>query len=517
MRPSHSTIVLLAALLANAAAILFFRFFITLDGPMHVLHGSLQEAPWDTPGHMAEGITYNVGALQTRPGDLILMVLLLFFEPEYAHDLFAVFVSSVVVLSVVAYLRAHGTRMNAAVLWLAPLTFNIVLIMGLFHFLLGVAVSFGTMAWWKWHEHTPRLRWTVLLIGGLFAWSTHRSAPILLCTIFIATFLIELASRPTTSAKGGHRSPLFQGAIIGTILLVGALALDRILSGITLPLPREPPAFNEALLLLPLLLLDPQEEQWTVRAIGVLLLVSTCVAAWARTRMMRTLLAHDVPLLLFLFFGLIAWLGNTPYGRQLLIAERCQSLALVALAMWLAAIAGMRRGLVSKLIATLAVLVLPLHVVRVVQAEGSLYQLQRAHDLVIEAADALAPGSLVVPVMAGPDALLQHLEAYVAIRHSGILLTANEGLQFKDTSAWTDPRLSRMTIDPIWLARHWRNGISEEVDQILFIGSDIERAAGRHPWPGLLAAYRPSFDNGYARIYTALQYSADGTIRETGP
>jgi len=61
MKPSRIATILLGILLVNAAAILFFRYFITIDGPMHVLHASLQKAPWPSPEHAAHGFTYYCG------------------------------------------------------------------------------------------------------------------------------------------------------------------------------------------------------------------------------------------------------------------------------------------------------------------------------------------------------------------------------------------------------------------------------------------------------------------------
>ena len=218
------------------------------------------------------------------------------------------------------------------------------------------------------------------------------------------------------------------------------------------------------------------------------------------------MLLHDVALALFGFFLLLAWLGNTPYGRQLLLAERFQWLALLMLAMWLAAIADVHRGAVSKLIGVLALLALPLHVVRIVQVERTICELQHSYRQAIEAGNALAPGSLALPVMAGSDELLQHQEAYVAARHSGILITANEGLVYKRVSGKADARLSRMARDPHWIMRHWRTGIPLDVDQILFMGNGIDRVVGQPMWRHLLAdRWRLSFDNGYARIYTVVR------------
>lgn len=51
--------------------------------------------------------------------------------------------------------------------------------------------------------------------------------------------------------------------------------------------------------------------------------------------------------------------------------------------------------------------------------------------------DALKPGSLVVPVLTDPDPLLQHLEAYVAIEHSGILIAPDEHLRMVLPAHWS--------------------------------------------------------------------------------
>ena len=153
-----------------------------------------------------------------------------------------------------------------------------------------------------------------------------------------------------------------------------------------------------------------------------------------------------------------------------------------------------------------AVCALPLHIFRLVQAEQSFARLRLTHDLTMEACAALRPGSLVVPVVNDPDPLLQHLEAYVAIAHDGILTAPDEHL-----GVIPSPKLARYaywlwTEDPAWLVRQWRKGIPPEVDQVLFIGKGIDPAGEPHPWPSLLRnRFRLSFDNGHARIFTAVR------------
>lgn len=511
MRPARTTLLLLALLLANAVAILFFRFFISVDGPIHVLHASLLEAPWTTADHLAQGITYN-RASYGFTGDRVLMVLLLFLSPVRAHDVFAALVCCAVVLSAIAFLRAHGTRMGPAILWLAPVTFNLLLVMGLFHFLLGVAVAFGSVAWWKWQAGSPRARWSGLLVGAILAWYTHRGSPVLLGILFLLTLVLGSSTLHLPAGRT-RRSSLIWITLFGALLVLGVLRVGPLVRKVTEGIPDELPAFNASDLLRPLFMVDRTTGVWLIHSIGVLLLISFSAGVLARWRMGRKPLWHDALLLLMLSLILLSWIYGTPTGRKVLIAERCQWLALLSLALWLAAIADARRGWVAHVIGGAAVCALPLQIGRLVKAERSLAHLHEVCGAAMEASKALAPGSLVIPVVADPDPLLQHLEAFVAIQHTGILLAPAEHVHLilphrhRLHASWL------YTEDPAWLVRRWRKGLPPEVDQVLFMGSGIERAVGKHPWPALLGnRFRLSFDNGYARIYTAAKDSTASIV-----
>ena len=322
MRPAPSVIVLLALLLANACAMLFFRFFITVDGPVHVLHASLLEAPWTTADHLAQGITYN-RVSHGFVGDRVLMVLLLFLSPFRAHDVFAALVCCAVVLSAVAYLRAHGKRVGPAILWLAPLTFNLLLVMGLFHFLLGIAVAVGSVAWWRRQAGAPRARWSGLLVGAVLAWYTHRGSPVLLGIIFLLTVLFGSSSLGLPADRP-RRSYLIWLALFGALLVWGALRVVPLVRKVTEGIPDELPAFHASNLLRPFFLVDRTNGAWPVHGIGLLPLISMAVGFWARGRMGRKPLWHDALPVLFLSLTLLAWIYGTPIGRKILIAERCQ-------------------------------------------------------------------------------------------------------------------------------------------------------------------------------------------------
>lgn len=501
MRSVTTTRVLLALLLVNAAALLFFRFFITVDGPTHLLHAHLLH----TPDHVAQGITYNTDALHGWLGDRILGVLLLFFAPLQAHAVFAALVGCAVVLAVCAFLRAHGVRMGVAVLWLAPLALNLLLIMGLFHFLLSAAIAFGAVGWWKSRAHAPRMRWLGLLVGAALGWYAHRGGVFLLCLLFLPCFLFEVVSQRTANVHGVGTSPARWIVLAAGLCILGLWQLMRTLRGMALPDLGELPAPRADLLLKPLYVLDQVQEQWLVGGVGILLLLSTIAAMCGRYRLGRKGHWHDPLLLLFVALSLAAWLLDSPHGHQLLLAERCQWLALVMLVTWLTAMADAGRGWVTRVIGGAALCALPIQGIRLVQVERSLAHLEQPYALTMEAVGSLAPGSMVMPIVVGQERLLQHLPAFVAIAHQGIVLAPKEQLSYNDPQGKSGlPDWHQMAQDPTWLARYWRRGIPKEVDQVIFIGSGIADKVEKHPWPVLLGGrYQLSFENGYARVYSA--------------
>lgn len=517
MRPERSTVVLLALLLTNACAILFFRFFITVDGPVHALHASLLTGPWPATEHVAQGIVYDPASLHGWLGNRILGLLLLFLSPLGAHDVFAVLVCCAVVLAAVAYLRAHGTRIGLSALWLVPLTFNLLLIMGMFHFLLGVAVAFGTVAWWSGHAGSPRIRLAGLLAGAALAWSTHRGSLILLAILFLLTLLFGPRAVLTPETISARPSRKWRIALVVGLVAVGLAGAWRLapLMRWVIGAPDGLTSFTPTDLLRPLFLLEKPKESWPASMIGLFLLVSLCAGLLARWRMGRKRHWHDALLLLFFFLSVLSGMYGTHAGHKAFIAERCQFLGLLALILWLAAIADARKGRLRHVIGAATLCALPLHIVRLVRLEAQMAPLRETCVGAMDATTALAPGGLIIPWVIDPHPLLQHVEAYVALGHDGILVSPDEHIRLvlPRKLVW---RYWLRTEDRAWLMRQWRKGVPKEVDQILIIGKDIDQAVERTPWPKLLTdKFRSTFDNGHARIYTALRtggYSEQGDV-----
>ena len=258
--------------------------------------------------------------------------------------------------------------------------------------------------------------------------------------------------------------------------------------------------------------------------LGILLIVAFMAGAWARWRMGRKVFTHDALLGLGLFFTLVPWIFDTPTSRHLFVAERCQWLALVALVLWLVAMADSARGTVARVIGGTALIALPLQALRLVRVEADLAHLQKAHDLLLASAIELEPGSFVVPVMADPNWVLQHLEAFVAIRHPGIFLTRKDHLTITGPSSPTaNDSALHVVNDPSWLPEHWLGGGSPLVKHVLLIGDEkLAPALSLESWRHMVEHhYTTTFDNGYARVYTALvdgkEISAEGRSRPETP
>ena len=516
MQRSRVPIILLVMLFANAAAVLFFRYFTTVDGPLHVFHAALLPAPWTTNTQLAHDIIYDGNALPGWLGDRVLMVLLAFVPPQRAHDLFAALVSCALILSVVTFLRAYGTRIRPAILWLLPITFNFILLLGLFHFMVAVAIGFGTVACWKARAHDPVARWLGLLLGLVVSFFAHRFGPVMVCVLFLPAFFVELLQEHINRNKIARRPMLARAAIVPMLLALCALLIARFVKAPPLPHANDLPALSDFFFLRPLYLLDHAKEQWMVRSIGVLFLISITAGIVARYTLGRKVYWHDAILALFIGFILLTWLYSAPSAGKLLVAERSQWLALLMIAIWIIAMADVPRKLPAWIIGGAALCVVPIQLIRLVQAEASFADLQQAHSSTMEASAALAPGSMVMPVLANHHWLFQHEASYVAIDHDGILLSAKEFVPYihQDRRPHTRERLP-MRLDPYWLLRHWRSGIPPEIDQVLFIGSGIDQVVDKHPWPVLLSGkFVVGFENGYSRIYTRMQDPTPDAERE---
>lgn len=491
------------ALLLGALAPLFFRFFITVDGPMHVLHASVLEQHWTSPRYVADGVAYDTGKLDVQTGDLILMTLLHFFSPETAHDLYAVLATLLLTGAIVVFLRANGLRANAGLLLAIPFLFSFILLMGFLHFMLGVAVSLLALTWYRSHQGTPWKAFAGLLSGFVLAWMTHRGAPLVLVIIAAGEVVNDLLAGSNT---GGKRKGWPGVAMVGGLFAVALASLVFILRDVNLaevPRVRE---HRELFILRSMVMLDPTGERPALLVVGGLLLTATCAAARTRWQLGRIAHPSDAWIALAVVLSIGPLLVETPKTRLLFTVERCQWLAALFLVMWLTAMLTVAKGWAARLIGASALLCMPVQVWRVLAVERAMAGLEAPHRSALATVPYLGSGNAVLPVIAETNWLLQHLGAFVTIRHDGISFTRKEHLNFK----LADPPipavkayLGRMSADRWWLPKHWRSGHRPVIDRIVFIGGDAhERELWLEPWRKMLdRRYITAFDNGYCTVY----------------
>ena len=420
-----------------------------------------------------------------------------------------------------ALVRSLGARPNAMLLWLLPLSFNYVLVLGFFSFLLALAGAMALAAWWC---SRSRLSWSHLVglaIGLVICSTVHRSGAVL-ALVFLAGCEAVLwrsdrvgANLPTClpdrqAGQAGARwaflpRPLRYAALgllaIGVAVLVLRMQLFGSVQGSSLA-GRSPAA--DLFSLRALLLLDRQDEWPYLLALGSLLVVSLVLVIIARVRVGRVLRPADGLLIVAVFFVIASMSLRNRMVDLLFFAERAQVIALLLGALWLAAQPA------SRMLTALALLVVPLHVLRTVQVERKMAQLEPAYHSMMSAGAVCAEGSVVLPIVLEPNWLLTHHPAYLAAHHPGILMTGRDHLNFT-TSTPPNEELGWYLTHRYggweWFGAHVAQHNPPAIDHVLVIGTDpmLRDSIMGSVQPVLDTAYWRTRNDGYCTLYTLKQ------------
>ena len=490
-------------IIGGSPSLLFFRFFITLDGPMHVLHASVLEASWTTPRYIADGVAYNVDMLDVQLGDFLLMVLLHLGDPLFAHAAFAAIVLAALGTSSYFLARAMGGHVSAWILWVLPLSFSYVLVLGFLHFLLVLAFTLGVTTWWVSRQHITIREVLVLVLALAGAHFIHRVGPIMLFFFITAMELgavIDVRSmqkRRWTLSR--WRTPVAIAAIaVGVCLTVLGVS---IWVGIThVPTTGHDPV-RELLTLRPLVLLAPDRERPMVLALGILFLASLVLATRERLRTGMRWQNTDPVWLAACALILASVLVLSTRSVALYLGERLQLIALLLLVIWMAT---MR---VHRMAHILVAAVVVVHAWRVLHIEATMAGLRPQYDDVMEATAHLSPGSTVLGITSEPNWLLLHLGAFAAIHHDGILLSRREHLNF----IFDDPQLPtvvqyfhRKGSYLGWLHAHNKQGRRPVIGHVLIVGyGNARQDSVIHMLDAPLRNwYDSSFANASTSVYT---------------
>ncbi len=487
----------------NALAVLAFRHFVSLDGPMHLLHAAVLRDALSGKVRAAEGMWVDVGSLDLNLGDLLLIGLSGLVHPFVLHKLLAVVAVTCVCMGAWRMARAYERDLNAAWLLVLPCAFGFTLLLGLFHFLIAVGIAFAISGWWV---SRPSIRWhelLLLLLGCAVGTFAHKTGGALL---LLLAGLHEAVLRACDAGAWRARwaaLPSWTAPVLATSIVVsGLVAVAFRFSATPVIHPHEPhrPLW-ELITLRPLLLTDSIAERPLRITCGSAFIGLLAMAGWERRHSLRKPTPADALLLTAVILLLVSFI-RTPKTELLYVTDRAQWLALLLTVCWLSV-----QRLPRTLTPIIALGILSLHTVRLVYIERRMHGMEARDRAVLAAARSFQPGALVVPVVLDDDWLARHRTAYAAIGHDGILFTGRDHLRF----GWKTPPihyLRNYVLSPEnnwgWIGQHIRKGIAPELRQVLVL--DAADEAALPAWRGLHGTLREDYaltcDEGYAQVWT---------------
>ena len=489
-----------AVLAGNALGLLAFRHFVSLDGPMHLLHAAVLRDALAGKVRTAEGMWVVANTLDVNLGDLLLIGLSGMVHPFLLHKLLAVLSVTVVAVGAWRLARAYGTGINPLWLLVLPFAFGFVLVLGFFHFILASGLAFMICGWWV---SRPSVRWhgLLLLAGGCALGTFAHTAGGALVLLFVGVHeAVERIRDPAGWRDRWSTVPQWLPTVVATIavVLVSAMLVMRFSASPVHAHEAHHP-WEELLTLRPTLLLDRAGELPFRIALGSALVGGMILALWGRRGTAR-LMPGDA-LLVSAVLLLLASLVRTPKTELLYITDRAQWLALLLMACWMGTQPS-ARGMGWAV----ACGVLSLHALRLVQLERRMHLLQDRDTSSLSAAQRFEAGALVVPVVLDTDWLARHRTAYAALGHNGIVFTGRDHLRFD----WTTPPdiyVRKYIYSPendwAWIGDHIRKGGLPELRQVMVLGAP---SSGSAAWPELEQTlrerYHPVWHDDYTQVWT---------------
>ena len=491
-----------ALIAANTLGLMAFRHFVSLDGPMHLLHASVLRDALSGKVREAEGMWVDVGSLDMNLGDLLLIPLSGVVHPFVSHALLAALGVMCVTVGAWRLSRAYAVELNAAWLLVLPCAYGFTLLLGLFHFIIATGIAFARCGWWV---SRPTVRWRELLwltFGCALGTFAHKTGgALLLLIIGVHETVLRMCDAPAWRVRWAALPSRTAPMLASSSVLAGLALLTFRFS--TSPVhPHEPHRpFWELITLRPLLLLDSHAEQPFRIALGCAFVALLGYALWQRGRTALKVAPPDAMLMAALLL-VLASLMRTPKTELLYITDRAQWLALLLTACWLS-IQPFPRAFVR----VVGLCIVALHGVRMVYIERRMHGMEERDLAVLAAARSFEPGALVVPVVLDNDWLARHLTAYAAITHDGLLFTGRDHLRL-DWNSPPTPYLRNYIVSPEnswnWIGAHIVKGIAPELRQVLVLGAiDSIRS------PELLALdtvlhqrYRQVHGSNYAHVWS---------------
>lgn len=461
----------LLLIVANAACVFAFRHFVSLDGPLHVLHAVLLEDRITGEVAGTPELHYDLSRIVPRATDLILIPLLHIAGPDAAHRILVFLLLVVLGGSMLALTRAHQADPAPVLVLLLPFTWSFPLVMGFYNFLLGVSLCFLCAAWWmRMRTITGRSLILLAAAGALLAF-VHRGAPILLAALLA---LHEASAWRVDPPAWRERWTILRSR--RWRILIAAIVLPAT-AAVYLIFPRHetgeigvvPDPGRDLVTLRALLLLDREDEHPPMVAIGALIAVLVLAAVLKRSWNGRVVHGDDALLGGALLFIAASFILRGPSSDLHYFSVRAQWLGLVLLVLWGALQARAMRWTIAVALVALAA-----HGVRLHRIERQMAKRLAEHACVMEATGRLAPRGIVLPARCGDDWVMRHEAAWIAALHDGVVLDRDSRIWYARGTEQAE-RLRKLirgrTHRGAWLEAHIASGEAPAIDHVVAIGN----------------------------------------------
>lgn len=489
----------------NAVWVLVIPSFPTLDGWTH-----LHTARILMDGSLGDVYCPNEGPVPNRVGHWILGGLQLILPALAAERVLLVLIIGLIGFGTWYLAKAHGLA-NPLILLVLPFTWNFMLVMGFHNFLLGTALALIGAAFWIRTERPSR--WHLLALAGwtLLLLETHATGLLFFLLITAAhaiqrQFVPNGSRRISLFGKELPTLPLFFLACLPAVILLARFQLSQDAAwGQADPWN----ALHDLKELRPLLLYDGWDEGKFAYAMKLVLIGALVTVALVRSqngrRLMPALVPSDILLFLALFLFVVHPFIPDSTGSAGYITVRMQWMGLLLLCAWI----GTQELRLAAAFVPLVVLLL-VHQARLRYVRDTMAPLKEAQVKVLEAAQQLPEGSIVLPVSNEPIWVLGHISSLLAVERKVTLLDNYECSNDYFPLRWC-PQLPEPMIMHLggqdtcmgWLTEHVASGAWPVLERIVVLGTDstdsscrtagLERVLAEH--------YTLSFSNGYARIH----------------
>lgn len=485
----------------NALWVLWIPAFPTLDGWTH-LHTARMLFEGAPEGVYCE----NPGLVPNRVGHIILGVLQTVLPGLIAERALLALIILGTGLGTWSLARSLG-QVSPIVLLALPFTVNFMLVLGFHNFLLGVALAFGSAAWWM---RAPRISWITFLIllgASVMLFYTHTTA---LALFFLLLggheLLVVFSKKDRTSALPGGRwgslLAVFVACLPALVLFLDFNAAQQASWGEVDRAANLRDLFD----LRSLVLYHYGAEEKFTYAIKLLLVASALLSVFVRWQNSGLrMVPGDLALVLAVLLLVLYFILPDSSGYASYITVRLQWMALLLFIVWVAV---QRIPLVAAI--PIVAMTLLAHQARNGYISQAMAPMADRIQQVSSIATSIPEGSVVLPINREDNWLLGHIPSLLAIERNVVFLDNYECGTGYFPYVWCSAlpeQLGRHLGGGAgcleWLPDHILQQRTPRIDRIVLIGhagqpdhcrmSTLQDVLVRH--------YRKGATNPYATVY----------------